>query len=293
MKLSLYNFRIGRFLLLEINLKKFGLEDSIHGKMMFPINDSVIGACLREFGEFSENENILLGNFIEKKDFIIDIGANIGTQTLSFSNKVGPNGQVIAFEPQNIISQCLQTNLTINDIDNVKVYNMGVSSDDGWARINDEKYSKEGRYGEAGIQKKGSLIKVIKLNSLKLKKCDLIKMDVEGHEWNIINGGQNFIKEHNPIIYLEAKKNEGTKKFLKWFMDNGWICYWHFAWWFRKNNFKNNKNIKFLGKGDMNVLAVPKERRQPDFLPVIQKFDESWNQESYANFFIKNKIEVI
>ena len=41
--------------------------------------------------------------------------------------------------------------------------------------------------------KKRSLIKVIKLNSLKLKKCDLIKMDVEGHEWNIINGGQNFI----------------------------------------------------------------------------------------------------
>ena len=36
--------------------------------MMFPINDSVIGACLREFGEFSENENILLGNFIKRKE---------------------------------------------------------------------------------------------------------------------------------------------------------------------------------------------------------------------------------
>ena len=34
---------------------------------------------------------------------------------------------------------------------------------------------------------------------------------------------------NNPIIYLEAKK---MKVFLKWFMDNGWICYWHFAWWF-------------------------------------------------------------
>ena len=55
--------------------------------------------------------------------------SNIGTQTLSFSDKVA-NGQVIAFEP---LSQCLQTNLTINDIDNVKVYSMGVSSDDGWA----------------------------------------------------------------------------------------------------------------------------------------------------------------
>ena len=261
--------------------------------MMFPRNDAVIGVCLREFGEFSENENILLSKFINNKDTIIDVGANIGTQTLSFSEKVGNKGKVLAFEPQNIISQCLQTNLTLNDITNVEVYTMGISDRNGWGRINDEEFSKDGRYGEAGIQEKGTRIKIIKLDNLELEKCDLIKIDIEGHEWNAINGGKKFIAKHKPIVYLEAKKTVGTKKYLKWFIENGWKCYWHFAWWYRPNNFKNNTNYQFRGHGDMNVLAVPENKLQPNFLPEIISANEGWDQESYGNFFKKNKIKII
>lgn len=278
---------------MEINLNKFGLEDCIHGKMMFPINDSVIGACLKACGEFSENENIMLSKFLNNDDIVIDVGANIGTQTLFFAHQVGEGGKVLAFEPQNIISQCLQTNLTINDISNVQVYTIGISDKDGWARINDEEFSEEGRYGEAGIQEKGTLIPTLKLDNLDINKCNLIKIDIEGHEWNAIKGGKKFLKKHKPIIYLEAKKTDGTKNYLKWFFDNGWRCYWHFAWWFRKNNYKNNVNVNFLGQGDMNIVAIPNDIAQPDFLPEINSFDETWSQESYANFYIKNKIEII
>ena len=278
---------------MDINLEKFGLENSINGNMIFPINDSVIGPCLRAFGEFAENENIALGKFIKKGSLVIDIGANIGTQTLSFAKEVGSKGKVIAFEPQNIISQCLQTNLTINDITNVDVYNIAISNKDGWARINDHDFSELGRYGEAGINSEGTRVKTIKLDNFEIDKCDLIKIDVEGHEWEVIDGGKKFLIHHRPIVYLEAKKNEGTKKYLKWLLNNNWHCYWHFAWWWRQNNFKKNTEHKFKGNGDMNVLAIHSSNKQINYLPKIEKYDEEWTQEDYREFFVDNKIDVI
>ena len=79
--------------------------------MTYPSNDGAIGPCLRKFGEWSEGENIIMSNFISEGDTIIDVGANIGTTVLPAS-KVGQNGKVIAFEPQQLMSQCLNTNLT-------------------------------------------------------------------------------------------------------------------------------------------------------------------------------------
>ncbi len=279
---------------MDIALKKFGLEKCIHGYMMFPINDQVIGKLLKEFGEFAEGENIMLDNFISKGDIVLDIGANIGTQTLSISKQVGENGKVIAFEPQNIISQCLQTNLTLNDITNVKVYNMAVTNKNGWVRINDTEFSEKGRYGEAGISKSGTKIKAIKLDEIDLEECNLIKIDVESFEWEVIQGGQDFLKKHKPYLYMEAKKDiKGTKKYLKWLLENGWNCYWHFAWWWRIENFKKNKKYNFKGDGDMNILAVPTNKTQPDFLPKIKNSNEEWNQKSYSSFFKENNIKII
>ena len=91
--------------------------------MTYPSNDEAIGKCLEAFGEWSEGENTIMANFISEGDNVIDVGANIGTTVLPASKKVGKKGRVIAFEPQTIIAQCLQTNLTLNNIKNVIVYN--------------------------------------------------------------------------------------------------------------------------------------------------------------------------
>ena len=280
---------------MEISFENFLLAECIHGKMMWPGNDQVIGKCLPLYGEWSEGENIIMSEFITKGDTVIDIGANIGTTVLSLSKNVGKEGNVIAFEPQNIMSQCLQTNLTLNDITNVSVYTLGVSSKSGWANLNDSDFSEIGRYGEAGISEKGTRIKTIKLDEIEVNKCSLIKIDVEAHEWEVIQGGKNFLKNHKPVLYMEAKREvEGTKKYLKWLFENGWKCYWHYAFWYREDNFRNHKKpIHDPGTGDMNIVAVPKEKLQPNNLLKINKFDDQWDGEKYKSFYIKNNLTII
>jgi len=72
--------------------------------MVWPKDDGVIGPCLLSYGEWSEGENIIMSQFIEEGDTVIDIGANIGTTVLSLSKKVGEKGKVLAFEPKSDFS---------------------------------------------------------------------------------------------------------------------------------------------------------------------------------------------
>jgi FkbM family methyltransferase len=282
---------------MEINLKNnFLIGECIHGFMIWPMGDGVLGPCLKNYGEWSEGENIIMSQFINKGDTVIDIGANIGTTVLSLSKQVGENGQVLAFEPQNHIAQCLNTNLTINGITNVIVDNAAISKKCGWAKINDKEFEESGRYGEAGISKDGTTkIRTINLDEIELDRCSLIKIDIEGHEWDAIQGGKNFLKKHKPVLYMEAKKDQvGTKKFLKWFFDNGWICYWHYAIWFRENNYKNNKKcIHDPGLGDMNIVAVPRDKKQPTNLLKLKNYNEEWDGDRLINFYSSNQIPMI
>ena len=281
---------------ININFDNFLFGDCIHGIMLWPIDDGVIGPCLKTYGEWSEGENIIMSQFINKDDIVIDIGANIGTTTLNLSEQVGCNGKVLAFEPQSKISQCLNTNLTLNGITNVIVDNAAVSKKTGWAKINDEKFKDNGRYGETRISKKGTTkVRTVCLDELDLPSCSLIKIDIEGHEWDAIQGGKNFLKNHEPVIYAEAKNDEqGTKKYLKWLFDNGWICYWHYAFWFRPENYKNNQNhIHNPGIGDMNIVAVPDKNDQPNNLLKLENYDDEWNDEAMKEFYKSKNIPII
>ncbi|MDA8893147.1 FkbM family methyltransferase [Hyphomicrobiales bacterium] len=282
---------------MNIDLSKFSFSECIHGQMVWPINDNVLGICLKYYGEWSEGENIIMSQFISEGDIVVDIGANIGTTVLSLSKQVKETGRVIAFEPQSLMAQCLQTNLTINNVTNVCVYTSAVSDKNGWAFINDTDFSDLGRYGEAGISENGTRVSTLKLDEVEVSKCNLVKVDVESHEWEVIQGGKVFLKKHKPVIFIEAKKEvDGTKKYLKWLFENGWRCYWHYAFWYRQENYKKNNDITplkdvGLGVGDMNVVAVPFERDQPKNLLELRTFDELWTQEDLKNFYELKKIQ--
>ena len=131
-------------------------------------------------------------------------------------------------------------------------------------------------------------------DEVKVPKCNLIKIDVESYEWEVIQGGQNFLREHKPVLYMEAKNNvDGTKKYLKWLFDNDWRCYWHFAFWYRKNNYKNDTNDIQPGTGDMNILAVPSKDNQPNDLLELSSYDEDWDQNKLIDFYKSNNLPMI
>ena len=87
--------------------------------------------------------------------------------------------------------------------------------------------------------------------------------------------------------------SDGTKKYLKWLFDNDWRCYWHFAFWYRKNNYKNDTNDIQPGTGDMNILAVPSKDNQPNDLLELSSYDEDWDQNKLIDFYKSNNLPMI
>ena len=86
----------------------------------FPASDTVVGATLRTFGEFSRVElDVLLHLAPQPSGVMIDAGANIGSLALPFA-KARPGWRVMAYEAQRWISHLLAANAVANDLLNVE-----------------------------------------------------------------------------------------------------------------------------------------------------------------------------
>jgi FkbM family methyltransferase len=273
-----------------IELRYLAVGPCRHGLMVWPKSDATIGKSLALYGEFAEGENDIMARYLQPGDVAIDIGANLGTTLLPMARRVGTNGRVLAFEPQPLIAQCLLTSLTLNEIFNVQLLSCGVGAHSGWAAIPWLDESAGGNYGAVALAAHGTPVPLLRLDDVPLERCSLIKIDVEGHEWPVIQGACQTIERHRPVLYLEAKRSvPGTQLWLEHLMALGWRCYWHFAFFYRKDNFRGEKRNVFGGTGDMNVLAVPPELEQPEDLPPVADAAQDW-QTTYAAFFNERKL---
>lgn len=260
-----------------------------HGVMVWPKSDATIGRSLALYGEFAEGENRIMAAYIRPGDTVVDVGANVGTTVLPLARAVGAQGQVIAFEPQPLMAQCLCTSLSLNELFNVRVLAAALSERSGWAHIEAPDVSAGGNYGAVALGNQGLSVPVMRLDDLALSQLFLLKIDVEGHEWAVLQGAQQTLLRHRPVVYLEAKPIPNTRSCLAWLIDNGWRCYWHFAFFFRPDNFRGQRENIFGGRGDVNVLAVPPDQPQPDNLPQLASADEDW-QAVYRPFFEQRQL---
>lgn len=256
-----------------------------YGTMTWPRVDRTIGLSLGVYGEFGESENRVIARYLKSGDWAVDIGANVGTTLLPMAKCVGPNGYVVGFEPQPLIAQCLQSNLTMNDILHARIISAACGKNTGIAYVPPLDYRAASNYGAVALTEDGLPVPMISLDDLKLSRCNLIKIDVEGHEWDVIQGAEQTLIRHRPILYMEAKQIPGTQSVLAWLMQNGWKCYWHFAHFFTPYNFLGNPNNLFGGSGDMNFIAFPQEvHNQPVDMPLISSPEENW-KDIYGDYY--------
>ena len=269
---------------MQLSLSQFAIKECRHGIMVWPKADRVIGASLANYGEFAEGENRIMARYLRSGDVAVDIGANVGTTTLAMARAVVAAGQVFAFEPQPLVAHCLATSLVLNEISNVRVLSLAVSKQSGFARMNFNAGGDAGNFGSTALSLDGDLVPTMALDDMQIDRLALLKIDVEGHEWDVFQGAENTIRTCRPVIYFEAKRFPGTVSSIEFLREQGYRCYWHFAHFFRSDNFRGNSDDVFRGVGDMNILAVPLEKPQPDDLPEINSADEDW-REVYAEFF--------
>ena len=169
---------------------------------------------------YEEELNIL--DKIVKKDLeSIDVGVYRGVYSYKLSQLTK---HVHSFEPNPFIFPYLRNNLT-KIIKNITLYNYAASNKTSETNLKlpkrnktilSKNYEEIYKMGSATIHEKNSLnnndyeiykVKTIKLdNLLENKKIGFIKIDVEGHEKNVIEGAINIIQKNKPNLLVEIEE---------------------------------------------------------------------------------------
>lgn len=163
-------------------------------------------------------EKILYLNYIKRNNTVFDLGANFGYFTSLFSDIVGKNGFVHAFEPVSLTFRELHKN-TIRK-KNITFNKMAVGK-----RL----CKKEIRFTEKDLGKssivenvphswKKELINIIPLDNYcdqnKIKEIDFIKCDVEGYELDVVQGMGLSLQKHSPQLSIEVTVTGHKRKLL-------------------------------------------------------------------------------
>ena len=143
--------------------------------------------------------------YLENGDTMIDIGANIGYETIVGASLVSPNGRVHSFEPlPNLVSQ-IKESLSENSLTNVTIHNKAAGDSSGELILytHSEDAGLTSTINKNNYQSKLTVPVVTLDEELKDIKPKLIKIDVEGYELETLNGAKNIIEKSKPVIVFE------------------------------------------------------------------------------------------
>lgn len=243
-----------------------------YGMMTYNINDMWQGRSLDVYGEYMENEISVIKEILKSGDLVLDIGAGIGTHTLPMSKFIGSEGRVIAIEPERFSFYHLCGAIAANSVKNVYCFQQAVGKERKLVRVPELNEDITVNYGAIELNRSyGDVasyqVQMHTIDKLKLDKCNFIKLDVEGMEHDVLEGGIDTIKKFRPFMYIEndARCNEAVKNFL---LQLDYDVYIHTAHLFNPENFyAEHRNVFVADNGSVYVssmlLCLPREKSCP------------------------------
>lgn len=172
---------------------------------------------------------------IQNGQTVIDIGAHKGGYLYFMAQRVGKSGKVYAFEPQSNLYQYLERLIRLFQWKHVSIEHLALSDSKGEVTlyIPTNKVSSASSPGATIVPQKGNsevgkteTVKTETLDAYCTKNSiepDFLKIDVEGNELKIFNGGDSILKKFKPKIIVEIEsRHVGEEKVLETFnyLDN-------------------------------------------------------------------------
>lgn len=172
--------------------------------------DNYIEWCILSYGTYEDEIGKLIAISLKPGFTALDIGGNIGLQSIRMSLAVGATGRVIAFEALEYLQQKFTKNMQLNRVENVMLLPFAladVAAEEDF-KINPNSWN-QGTFTLsdklAGDTTQRVIIKVAdEMDEIKtLARLDFIKIDVEGFELKVLQGLLQTLQKHKPRILFE------------------------------------------------------------------------------------------
>ncbi len=166
-------------------------------------------------GAFELDTLRALESRVRRGDTVLDIGANVGAHTLHLARLVGAEGQVIAFEPTDFAVAKLRANLEANpELEpRVSLHQAFLVANGSAAPVAPvaASWPVDGTRPDDAVTASRSMsalgARAMSLDSLIAASGDpvvhLIKMDVDGHELEVLSGALDLLQKHAPVLVME------------------------------------------------------------------------------------------
>jgi len=164
---------------------------------------SNFGKTICQNGDYEPSMTETLQHYLHPSSIFIDVGANEGYFSVIAANLVKPTGKVISVEPQQRLRPVLEQNFKINGIENISLFNLAISDAKGLAALH---VSPDTNTGSTSLSQSTryklptEIVNTITLKELlcraRIHHADLLKMDIEGFEYEAIFGSRDIFKAH-------------------------------------------------------------------------------------------------
>jgi FkbM family methyltransferase len=192
--------------------------------MAHRLNDRISLAHLAGFSIYVQEEDPAIGQLVKRDAYephvtavfrdrvrtgmhVLDVGANIGYFTMLSASLVGPSGSVTAIEPNPECAKLLEASRRANSFDNVSVLQVAAGREPGLLVLNT---SYSNAMTSRAPDDAAALVASLTVPSFRIDdligrdtSIDLVKIDVEGAEYNALLGAREVITRCHPTIISE------------------------------------------------------------------------------------------
>jgi FkbM family methyltransferase len=193
-----------------------------------------VGFDLLESSSFSPREVDLVLSLLDLRRqyfgdgvIAVDCGANIGVHTVEWARKMAGWGSVIAIEAQERVFYALAGNVAINNCFNARAILAAVGERSGSINVPMLDHTRPSSFGSVELRQREntefvgqaidyseqgtSNVRCVTLDSLGLKRVDLIKLDIEGMELEALTGATSVLERARPILMVEFVKSDKAR----------------------------------------------------------------------------------
>ena len=153
-----------------------------------------------------------LDEFLPNNAVILDVGANIGNETLYWLLQSPKKARfVYSFEATDAPYNILKRNIEINGLQKKAApLHFGLGNNDTNARI--EKFKMKNFAKTKLVEDANGEYKIRKIDDLRIKqKVDVIKINMAGMEFEALDGAENLIDKDRPVVIVRMEDDNKTK----------------------------------------------------------------------------------
>jgi FkbM family methyltransferase len=188
-------------------------------RLRVDLRDRVIGQLLYLDGCYAAHFEQMLRLAARPGTLCIDVGANLGLCSVVLEDAAGPNGRVLAFEPEEQNFRLLEHNLQLNQASNVEAFRYAVGQESGAVMMRRNTVN----FGDHRVsicpENTPAAVPMVCIDDMLAKQPPLpvsvTKIDVQGFELQVIKGMHRTLKANRDLVlfievFPEALRQAGT-----------------------------------------------------------------------------------